>query len=182
MLLNKKVIKKVIFKIKDHNIEKRNAPKSLLELASTVDIGNIERFDIDEEHIRNRLVTLNHSIFSRPYFLDAFVFDNIILQLIIIPLLTLSRVVPIRNLEHLKNNCEDTILKQFKNLNPLIAKDTLSIDILKIKQTSAIIRLLGTILYNRKTFDINNNKPFEVNFNADKFILSSLTTWNGNTF
>ncbi|AXF95388.1 hypothetical protein [Spiroplasma phoeniceum] len=126
MLLNKKVI----FKIKGHNIKKRNTPKSLAELTSTVNIGDIELFDIDEEHIRNRLEALNHSIFSQPAFLENFIFDSItetratghLQQSIMIGtnriisrintftinynlVATLSKVVPIRNLEHLETNC-----------------------------------------------------------------------------
>lgn len=197
--------KKVIFKIKDHNIKKRTAPKSLLELASTVNIGDIECFDIDEEHIRNRLVTLNHSIFSRSDFLDAFVFDNIgqtsarghlrdnirvgeritdvipdNLDFIINynPVVTLSRVIPNRNLGTLENNFSHTILSQLQEDNPLITQLQLHLRISDINQITARIYIVNsTVLYNGREFNIDNTEsPIEVNFRTDNFTLSSLAT------
>lgn len=192
--------KKVIFKIKDHNIKKRTAPKSLLELASTVNIGNIECFDIDEEHIRNRLVTLNHSIFSRSDFLNAFVFDNIgqtsarghlrdnirvgeritdvipdNLDFIINynPVVTLSRVIPNQNLGTLENNFSHTILSQLQEDNPLIKQLQLHLRISDINQITARIYIVNsTALYNGREFNIDNaESPIEVNFRTDQIIL-----------
>ncbi|WFG99068.1 hypothetical protein M1770_03685 [Spiroplasma citri] len=172
----------------------------MLELASTVNIGNIECFDIDEEHIRNRLVTLNHSIFSRSDFLNAFVFDNIgqtsarghlrdnirvgeritdvipdNLDFIINynPVVTLSRVIPNQNLGTLENNFSHTILSQLQEDNPLIKQLQLHLRISDINQITARIYIVNsTALYNGREFNIDNaESPIEVNFRTDQIIL-----------
>ncbi|ALA98582.1 hypothetical protein SKUN_001730 (plasmid) [Spiroplasma kunkelii CR2-3x] len=171
-----------VIALNSYERHKRQAPPSLQELITTVNIGEIEINN--QERIIARLREINHPILSRPDFLENIVIENITPNSAIIHAriniqaneysipssirftlnftaqrLTLSTVITNINLGDIYSNIPINIYNELVRLNPQIPTLAPSINYLSVTnvtQNSAIIRNIDTQEFVRVNFNTNN--------------------------